>query len=629
MTDTTNPTPTQLVTPSEETVNSSYVKDYEEVSKIAIEHPDVFWGEIATELSWQSPWEQVVDWQYPYASWFKGATCNIVENALDRHIQAGKGEKMALIWEGQDGSVRTFTYEQLNQKVCQFANALKNLGVKKGDRVSIYLPRLPEQWISMLACAKIGAVHTIVYSGFSVEALKNRIEGAEAEVVITCDGYHFREKLINTKHTVDEAVKDVAKVKNVIVIKRSGNAVDMKEGRDLWWHELRETTSTECETVTVDAQDPLFILYTSGTTGKPKGIIHAHGGYMVGTYLSAKWSFNLTPDDVYWCTADPGWITGHSYIVYGPLINGVTSFVYEGPPDFPDAGKWWSLIEKYRVTKFYTTPTAVRALMRQGDEWPSQYNLSTLKVLGSVGEPINPEAWNWYYKTIGGGRCPINDTWWQTETGMHILCTLPAMPAKPGSAGKPFPGLVLDVVDETGKPVATGEQGYLVIKNIWPSQMKDIFQNQQKYKEAYWEHIPNVYFTGDTAKRDADGYYWVLGRNDDVMKVSGYRFGSAELESAFVAHPAVAEAAVIGKPHEIKGESIKAFIILKVGHKPSEELTKELKTKVREMIGPIATPDEIEYVESLPKTRSGKIMRRLLKAKELGQPIGDTSTLEN
>lgn len=629
MTDTANQTPTQLVQPSEETVKSSYVKDYDEVSKIAIEHPDVFWGEIAQELSWQSPWEKVVDWQYPYASWFKGATCNIVENALDRHIKEGNGEKMALIWEGQDGAVRTFTYEQLNQKVCQFANALKNLGVKKGDRVSIYLPRLPEQWISMLACAKIGAVHTIVYSGFSVEALKNRVEGAEAEVVVTCDGYHFRDKLINTKHTVDEAVKDIAKVKHVIVIKRTGNAIDMKEGRDLWWHELRESTSTECETVTVDAQDPLFILYTSGTTGQPKGIIHAHGGYMVGTYISAKWSFNLTQDDVYWCTADPGWITGHSYIVYGPLINGITNFVYEGPPNFPDAGKWWSLIEKYRVTKFYTTPTAVRALMREGDEWPNQYNLSTLKILGSVGEPINPEAWNWYHKTIGGGRCPINDTWWQTETGMHILCTLPAMAAKPGSAGKPFPGLVLDVVDESGKPVATGEQGYLVIKNIWPSQMKDIFQNQQKYREAYWEHIPNVYFTGDTAKKDADGYYWVLGRNDDVMKVSGYRFGSAEIESAFVAHPAVAEAAVIGKPHEIKGESIKAFIILKVGQKPSEELTKELKMKVREMIGPIATPDEIEYVDSLPKTRSGKIMRRLLKAKELGQPIGDTSTLEN
>lgn len=629
MTDQPAPSTTTFVKPDQETIDRSHVKNYEEVARAATDHPELFWGEVAKQLTWRKPWDQVLDWKYPYASWFQGAQCNIVENALDRHIQAGKGEKMALVWEGQDGAVRTFTYEQLNQKVCQFANALKAQGITKGDHVSIYLPRLPEQWISMLACAKIGAVHSVVYSGFSVEALKNRVTDAEAKVVVTCDGYHFREKLIDTKHTVDEAVKDIAAVKKVIVIKRTGNSVEMNPGRDVWWHEIRESASTECATETVSAQDPLFILYTSGTTGKPKGIIHGHGGYMVGTYISAKWSFNLQEDDIYWCTADPGWITGHSYIVYGPLINGVTSFVYEGPPDFPDAGRWWSLIQKYHVTKFYTTPTAIRALMRQGDEWPSQFDLTSLKLLGTVGEPINPEAWNWYHRVIGGGRCPINDTWWQTETGMHVLCTLPSMAAKPGSAGKPFPGLVLDVVDEKGTPVAVGEQGFLVIKTPWPGQMKEIFKNPEKYKEAYWEHIPNVYFTGDTARLDADGYYWVLGRNDDVMKVSGYRFGSAEIESAFVAHPAVAEAAVIGKPHEIKGESIKAFIILKVGQTPSEELTKELKMKVREMIGPIATPDEIEYVDSLPKTRSGKIMRRVLKAQELGQPVGDTSTLEN
>ncbi len=615
--------------PSDELLSTLYIKDYDAVYKQAVDNPTAFWEEAAKELSWYKPWDQVLDWQYPYAHWFKGAKCNIVHNALDRHIEAGLGPKIALIWEGQDGEVRTFTYDQLNQKVCQMANALKSLGIQKGDRVSIYLPRLPEQWISILACAKIGAVHTVVYSGFSVEALKNRILDAESKVVITCDGYHFREKIIETKKTVDEAVKDTPNVKSVIIIRRTGNAVDVTPGRDLWWHELRDKANTECPTEQMDAEDPLFILYTSGTTGKPKGIIHAHGGYMTGVYRTLKWTFNLQSDDIYWCTADPGWITGHSYIVYGPLMNGVTNFVYEGPPDFPDPGKWWSLLEKYRVTKFYTTPTAVRALMRHGDSWPGQFNLSSLKILGSVGEPINPEAWEWYYKTIGKSKCPIIDTWWQTETGMHMLTPLPSCELVPGSCFKPFPGIVADVVDHDGKPVARGEQGFLIIRTPWPGMMKDIFKNAEKYKEAYWGEIPGVYFTGDTARIDENGYFWILGRNDDVLKVSGYRFGSAELESAFVAHPAVAEAAVIGKPHEIKGESIKAFVILKVDQTPSEELKAELKAQVRKMIGPIATPDEIEFVSSLPKTRSGKIMRRVLKAQELGQPVGDTSTLES
>jgi len=614
--------------PSKQLLETLHVTDYDAVYKKAVDNPTAFWEEAAKELGWYKPWDQVLDWKFPYAQWFKGASCNIVHNALDRHIQAGLGAKSALIWEGQEGEVRTFTYEQLDQKVCQMANALKSLGIKKGDHVSIYLPRLPEQWISMLACAKIGAVHSVVYSGFSVEALKNRVKDAEAKIVITCDGYHFREKLIETKKIVDDATHDIDHVEHVIVIRRTGNAVNANK-RDLWWHELRDKASTKCETEQMDAQDPLFILYTSGTTGQPKGIIHAHGGYMTGVHRTLKWTFNLQEDDIYWCTADPGWITGHSYIVYGPLMNGVTSFVYEGPPDFPDPGKWWSLLEKYNVTKFYTTPTAVRALMRHGDEWPSQFNFDSIRILGTVGEPINPEAWEWFYKTIGNSRAPIIDTWWQTETGMHMITPLPCSELKPGSAFKPFPGIVADVVDHEGKSLPPDTQGFLVIKTPWPSMMKDIFKNPKKYKEAYWEEIPNVYFTGDTAKKDADGYFWILGRNDDVMKVSGYRFGSAELESAFVAHPAVAEAAVIGKPHEIKGESIKAFVILRVDQKPSEELKKELKMQVRKMIGPIATPDEIEFVQSLPKTRSGKIMRRLLKARELGLPTGDTSTLES
>ena len=618
-----------LVKPSQHTIDEAYVKDYDKLYADVKKDPETFWANIASELSWFKKWDTVLDWQYPYAHWFKGGKVNIVSNALDRHLKDGNQEKQALIWEGQDGTVRTFTYSQLNEEVSRFANVLKSFGVKKGDHVCVYLPRLPEQWITMLACAKVGAVHTLIYSGFSVEALKNRIEGAGAKVVITADGYHFREKLVNTKKTVDDAIAEIPAVDHVVVVKRTGNDVQWKEGRDKWWNELVEKASPECATEIMDAEDPLFILYTSGTTGKPKGIIHSHGGYEVGIYITLKWIFNLKKDDIYWCTADPGWITGHSYIVYAPLINGITSFVYEGPPDFPDPGKWWSLLSKYNVTKFYTTPTAVRALMKYGDEWPNKYDFSHLKQLGTVGEPINPEAWSWFYKTIGKEKTPIVDTWWQTETGMFILSPMTSVPVKPGSAFKPFPGLDVDVVDHEGKTTPVGEQGFLIIRNPWPSMMKDIFNDSEKYKKSYWEEIPNVYFTGDTAKKDADGYFWVLGRNDDVMKVSGYRFGSAELESAFVAHPAVAEAAVIGIPHDVKGESIKAFVILKVGHEPSDELKQELKAQVRKMIGPIATPDAIDFVTSLPKTRSGKIMRRVLKAKELGKPLGDTSTLED
>jgi acetyl-CoA synthetase len=481
----------------------------------------------------------------------------------------------------------------------------------------------------MLAVAKIGAIHSVVYSGFSVDALKNRVEDAEAKVIVTLDGYQYSEKYIDTKKIVDQAVEALPFVKNVVVVKRSGKQIDWKEGRDLWYDEITQKQDSLCPTEIMDARDPLFILYTSGTTGKPKGVIHGHGGYMVGIYATLKYVFDLKEDDIWWCTADPGWITGHSYIVYSPLINGLTTFIYEGPPNFPDNSIWWSLIDKYKITKFYTTPTAIRALMRYGDEIPNKFDLSSLRILGSVGEPINPEAWNWFHRVIGKEKCPIMDTWWQTETGMHILTPLPSVKLKPGSCFKPFPGLEVDIVDEKGQSLPADTQGYLVIKNQWPAQFLDLYKNPERYKETYWEKIHGVYFTGDSAKRDTDGYYWILGRNDDVLKVSGYRFGSAELESAFVAHHAVAEAAVIGKPHEVKGESIKAFIILKVNNAPSDELKAELKKHVRQMVGPIATPDEIDFVDSLPKTRSGKIMRRVLKARELGQDVGDTSTLES
>jgi len=648
-----------LIFPTQEIIDSSFVKDYEKTYQESIQNPEAFWEKIAKELEWFEPWKKVLDWNYPYARWFVGAKCNIVHNALDRHLKTPTKDKLALIWEGQDGTVRKFTFGELNDEVCRFANGLKSLGFKKGDHVSIYLPRIPEQDIAMLACAKIGLTHSVVFSGFSADALKNRIIDAESKVVICANAYPYKDKIIECKNNVDEAIKDCPTVKQVIVVKRLGatgqapsQPTNMQSGRDIWWDDLVSKQTTECATEVMEATDPLYILYTSGSTGAPKGVVHCHGGYMVGTYITLKWVFNLQPDDIYFCTADAGWVTGHSYIVYSPLINGITTFVYESVPDYPDPGKWWSLIEKYKVTKFYTAPTAIRALERYGDEWPKKYDLSSLKILGTVGEPINPEAWLWYYKNIGCEQCPVVDTWWQTETGMHILTPFPSVPLKPGSCFKPFLGIETDVVDNKGNSVPANTQGYLVIKKPWPAMFLDVYKNPKKYREAYFEVIkkekatgvPNeeakmpvsvssfddfVYFTGDSAKKDEDGYYWIIGRNDDVIKVSGHRLGSAELESAFVSHPSVAEAAVIGKPHEIKGESIKAFVILKQGIQPSDQLKQELVQQVRKSIGPIATPDEIEFVDKLPKTRSGKIMRRVLKAQELGLPVGDTSTLES
>ena len=619
----------KLLHPSEEIFKQIHIKDYDKLYQESIKNPEKFWAKIAQELEWFRPWKKVLIWKYPFAKWFVGAKCNIVHNALDRHIQSGQGGKLALVWEGQDGKQRKFTYQELSDEVSKLANVLKKLGIKKGDRVNIYLPRLPEQIISMMACAKIGAIHSVVYCGFSVEALKTRIDDAKAKIVITADGYHYRDKLIQTKKIVDEAINGNKSVKHIIVVRRAGNNVNMRPNQDIYYDEIIKTVSSECKTEAMGSEDPLYILYTSGTTGTPKGVLHVHGGYMVGIYITLKWIFNIQDDDVWWCTADPGWVTGHSYITYAPFICGVTQFFYEGPPLYPDPGKWWSLLEKHKITKFYTTPTAIRASMKFGHEWPSKYNLGSLRILGTVGEPINPEAWKWYYKHIGYNRCPIMDTWWQTETGMHMISPLPCMPLKPGSAGKPFFGVVADIMDKNGNTVEPDKGGFLVIKTPWPAMLRTLYKNKKRYKKVYWKEIPGVYFTGDAAKKDKDGYFWIEGRTDDVLKVSGYRFGTAELESAFVSHTAVAEAAVIGIPHELKGQAIKAFVILKQGHKPSDELKNELKQHIKKEVGPIAKPEGIEFVDSLPKTRSGKIMRRILKAKALGKEIGDTSTLED
>jgi len=624
-----------LISPKPEVVERSHVKDYEKLYKVSIANPELFWGNIAKELNWYKPWDKVLDWKFPYARWFVGGQTNIISNALDRHLKTEVADKTAIIWVGQDMSERRFTFRQLNEEVSRFANGLKSLGFKKGDHITIYLPRVPEQDIAMLACAKIGLVHSVVFSGFSVEALKNRVEDAQSKAVITTDWYPYKDKILEPKKNVNQAIKDLQFVGKVIVIKRDSSPSsrstqdDITGERDIYWHDLIKDQPSTCPTEVMEATDPLYILYTSGSTGKPKGVVHSHGGYMVGTYITLKWIFDLKSDDIYWCTADAGWVNGHSYIVYSPLINGITTFIYESVPDFPHPGRWWELIEKYKITKFYTAPTAIRALMRLGDEIPKKYDLSSLKILGSVGEPINPEAWLWFYKNIGYEKCPIMDTWWQTETGMHILSPIPSVSLKPGSCFKPFFGIEVDVVDEKGNKVPPNIQGYLIIKKPWPAMLLDVYNNPTRYKETYFEKIPNVYFAGDSAKIDEDGYYWIVGRNDDVIKVSGHRLGSAELESAFVSNVKVAEAAVIGKPHEVKGESIKAFVILKQGVAPSDELKKELVMTVRKFIGPIATPDEIDFVDKLPKTRSGKIMRRVLKAKELGQPVGDVSTLED
>ncbi len=592
--------------------------------------PEAFWASVADELHWFKKWDQVLDESDPpFFKWFVGGKLNITYNCIDRHLTSWRRNKAAIIWEGEPGDQTVLTYYDLWREVSKFANALKGLGVKKGDRVTLYMGMVPELAIAMLACARIGAPHSIVFGGFSAEALADRINDAQGTVVVTCDGGWRRGGIVPLKQMADEAVERCPTVENVVVVKRIGDeaAIEMKEGRDHWWHDLMENAELRCEPEEMDAEDMLYILYTSGTTGKPKGIVHTTGGYSTQTYLTTKWVFDMKDDDVYWCTADIGWVTGHSYIIYGPLQNGATTVMYEGAPDFPGRDRFWDVVEKYGVTILYTAPTAIRAFMRWGEEYPAMHDMSSLRLLGSVGEPINPEAWIWYHKNIGGERCPIVDTWWQTETGAILISPLPGYTTtKPGSATRPIPGITAAILDEAGSEVPEGG-GYLVIQRPWPSMLRTIYGDPERFKDQYWSRYPGIYFTGDGAKVDADGYYWVLGRVDDVMNVAGHRLSTMEIESALVDHQSVAEAAVIGKTHELKGQAVSAFVLLKEGIDPGDTLLDELKKHVAQKIGPIARPDDIFFTADLPKTRSGKIMRRLLRDVAEGRALGDTTTL--
>jgi acetyl-CoA synthetase len=620
-----------VVYPSDDVVARSRVKRWDDLAGAARRDLQGFWAAEARELHWFEPWTSVLDdSRKPFYKWFVGGKTNIAYNCLDRHAQTWRRNKLALMWEGEKGEFRSFSYFALRRETCKFANVLRSLGVQKGDRVTLYMGRVPELAIGMLACARIGAIHSVVYGGFTVEALHERLEDSQSKVLIVTDGAYQRGKVVPLKAIADEALQRAATVESVLVVKRTGEPVNMESGRDMWYHELMSLpiASSACNVEIVDAEDPLFLLYTSGTTGRPKAILHTHGGYMVGTYTTLKYVFDIQEEDRYWCAADPGWITGHSYIVYGPLLNGATSFMYEGAPTFPYPNRWWQMIEKYGISILYTAPTAIRGLMRFGEAWPNRHDLSSLRLLGSVGEPINPEAWKWYHRVIGRGRCPIMDTWWQTETGMFMITPMPSVPLKPGSGTRPFPGLEMDILSEEGKPVGPNEEGFLVITTPWPAMLRTIWNDPDRYVSQYWSKYPGVYLTGDSARRDEDGYYWVIGRVDDVIKVSGYRLGTAEIESALVSHPAVAEAAAIGLPHEVKGNAIHTYVILKASVARSEKLIEELRAHVAHEMGPIAKPDQIEFVDSLPKTRSGKIMRRVLKARALGQEPKDLTTLE-
>jgi acetyl-CoA synthetase len=622
-----------VVYPAPEVIAHAHIPDYAKVHAEATADLAKFWGKIAAEnYEWYQPWSKVLeDDNAPFYKWFVDAKVNIIHNALDRHVRTAVRNKAALIFEGEPGDSRVYTFQQLNYEVSKFASVLRAMGVQKGDRVTIYMGRIPELMIAMLACAKIGAIHSVVYGGFSTEALHERIDDSQSKILITCDGAWLRGSVVELKKIANEAVDRTGTIQSVICVKRTGTPVDMVQGRDYWYHDLMALPIADpnAPTEVMDAEDPLFMLYTSGTTGKPKAILHTHGGYMVYTSTTLKWVFDLKPEDVWWCAADPGWITGHSYIVYAPLILGTTSFMYEGAPTYPYPDRWWSLIAKYGVSILYTAPTAIRGLMRFGESWPNKHDLSSLRLLGSVGEPINPEAWRWYYRVIGKEKCPIMDTWWQTETGGFMITPLPSVPLKPGSATVPFPGVDVDVVDEDGHSVAPNEEGFLVIKSPWPGMLRTIFGDPDRYVQQYWSRFAEQgwYLPGDSARMDEDGYIWVIGRIDDVIKVSGYRLGTAEIESALVSHSAVAEAAVIGVPDELRGNIIKAYCILRQGWEGSEKLEHMLKDHVAHEMGPIAKPSTIEFVDNLPKTRSGKIMRRILKARVLGQDVGDLSTL--
>jgi acetyl-CoA synthetase len=596
----------------------------------ALRDPEAFWAAEAKKLDWFTPWRKVLDWNAPWAKWFVGGKLNVTYNCVDRHAHSPRRNKAAIIWEGEPGDSRVLTYGMLEREVNRFANALRSLGVGKGDRVAIYMGMVPELAIAMLACAKIGAPHSIVFGGFSAEALRERINDAKAKVVVTCDGAWRRGGIVQLKASVDEALSGTPTIQNVIVVRRIGDAAKaaMQPDRDVWWHDVTAAASDQCPAEPMDAEDMLFVLYTSGTTGKPKGIVHTSGGYLVGVSATHRYVFDIKEEDVYWCTADIGWVTGHSYIVYGPLANGATSLMYEGTPDYPDRDRFWSVIDKYGVNIFYTAPTAIRTFMRWGTELPARHSLSTLRLIGTVGEPINPEAWIWYNEYIGRRRCPIVDTWWQTETGMIMISPLPGLTAtKPGSATRPLPGIVAEVVDAKGEAVGPGAGGYLILKRPWPAMMRTIYGDPDRYVQQYWSRYPGLYFTGDGCKVDQDGYFWLLGRVDDVMNVAGHRISTYEVESALVDHSSVAEAAVIGRTHEVKGQGISAFVTLKEGIAANDALKNKLKEHVVGKIGAIARPDDIFFVSELPKTRSAKIMRRLLRDIAEGRILGDTTTL--
>jgi acetyl-CoA synthetase len=631
---------TRLFQPPADFSAGSHIKSMEQYKTLyrqSIDQPEIFWGDVAKNFHWFKKWDTVLKWESPNAEWFVGGKTNLAFNCLDHQIAQGRGDKIAILFEaepiapGGQPEIRKYTFSQLKDEVCKFANGLKKLGVKKGDRVTIYLPMVPEAAIAMLACARIGAAHSVVFGGFSSQSIVDRVEDAQSQFLITADGGYRRGTAVALKKNVDEALKKTARIKKVVVLKRTGDRVEWNTDRDIWWDDCIAGQSTDCPAEPMDSEDLLFVLYTSGSTGKPKGIIHTTAGYMVGTYLTTKSVFDLHENDIYWCTADVGWITGHSYVVYGPLANGATTFMYEGAPNYPDFSRFWSIVERHHITVFYTAPTAIRAFMKAGRELVDKHDLSSLRVLGTVGEPINPEAWMWYRDVIGHGKCPIADTWWQTETGMHMITPLPgATPTKPGTATLPFFGVDAAIVDRDGKELGPNQGGLLVIRKPWPSMLRGIFNDPDRYVKQYWSDVKGMYFTGDGARRDSDGYFWIMGRVDDVLNVSGHRLGTAEIESALVSHPSVAEAAVVGMPHEMKGQGVAAFVTLKTGQKPSDALKKELVDTVAKQIGALAKPDQIRFTETLPKTRSGKIMRRLLKEVASGNEVkGDTSTLED
>jgi acetyl-CoA synthetase len=607
------------------------LEQYEELYKRSIDDPESFWAGVAQDLHWFQPWKKVLEWNLPLAQWFVGGKLNLSYNCVDRHALAARRNKTALIWEGEPGEIRRLTYAELHAEVQRFANALKALGIKKGDRVAVYMGMTPELAIALLACARIGAVHSVIFGGFAANAIADRVNDSACVAILTQDSSYRRGNEIQLKRTVDEAMNACHTVKHVVVYRRTGSPVTMVAGRDRWWHELIAAAAPDCPAEEMDSEDPLYILYTSGTTGKPKGLVHTTGGYAVQTYLTSKYVFDLRDEDVYWCTADIGWVTGHSYVVYGPLLNGATVLMYEGAPNWPDFSRFWKIIDDHQVSVFYTAPTAIRAFIKWGDQHVEKHSLASLRLLGTVGEPINPEAWMWYREKIGHNRCPIVDTWWQTETGAIMIAPIPgAVAAKPGSATLPFFGIQPEVVNKEGQPVPAGHGGLLVIRKPWPSMARTVYGDPERYQKTYWSDVPGSYFTGDGARQDADGYFWLMGRVDDVINVSGHRLGTMEVESALVAHPKVAEAAVVGRPDELKGQAISAFVSLESGNEPSNELKDELRKWVSKEIGSLARPDDIRFTEALPKTRSGKIMRRLLRELAThGEIKGDTTTLED